>query len=167
MSGARKPLTLYVLVCLLFIQALSALYGGFGLIYDPSGEFMRLPPDALEKLPFNSYLVPGLVLGIVLGLLPLSLIYPLLARPHWPWARFLNIYKNRHWAWTYSLYMGLGLIIWIDVQIYLIGYSHWIQTLYAVMGLLITVFTLMPGVMAYYRRSRKPSKKEKMEPVEE
>ncbi|MFO7618029.1 MAG: hypothetical protein R6V75_12345 [Bacteroidales bacterium] len=160
MGGMKRPFTLYILVLLLFIQAISALYGGFGLIYDPTGEYLQLPPEIIEKLPFESYLVPGLILGFLLGLVPLLLIYPLLARPHWPWAHALNIYRNRHWAWTYSLYIGLGIIIWIDVQILLMGYQFWIQSFVAFLGLLILIFTLMPGVMSYYRRSRKPENRE-------
>jgi hypothetical protein len=156
----KKPFALYILVILLFIQGISALYGGFGLVFDPTGKLIQLPDGTLEKIPFSTFLFPGLILGTILGILPLLLIYPLLTRPHWKWARFLNIYRNRHWAWTYSLYVGLGVIIWMDVQIFFIGYTFWIQAVTAVMGLLITIFTLMPGVMAYYRRSRKPKKKE-------
>lgn len=165
MSETRKPVALYILVILLFIQGLSAIYGGFGLVFDPTGKLIQLPDGTLEKIPFSSFLIPGLILGTVLGVLPLLLIYPLLARPHWRWARFLNIYKNRYWAWTYSLYVGLGVIIWMDVQIFFIGYGFWIQAMVASLGLLITIFTLMPRVMAYYRRSR--AKKAKRPETEE
>ena len=61
-----------------------------------------------------------------------------------------NIYKNRHWAWTYSLYIGIMLIIWIDVQVYLIGYGENLQTLYALEGMLIVILTLLPANMKYF-----------------
>jgi hypothetical protein len=154
MGKDKKPFTLYILIFLLLILSAAALFGGFGLMYDPSGEYLGMPPEVLELLPFESFFTPGLVLGVFLGLLPLLLIYPLLTRPHWKWAHVFNIYRNRHWAWTYSLYTGLMVIIWIHVQIILIGYQFWIQSAVAILGLLILIFTLMPGVMAYFRRSR-------------
>jgi hypothetical protein len=154
-SGKRKPWALYVLVILLFVQGVSAIYGGVSLVVDPSGALLKMEADMLANTPFNSYLLPGLILGLLLGLVPLMLIWPLLARPHWKWARKLNIYNRQYWAWTYSLYLGFAVIIWIDVQIFLIGYSQFIQTFIAGLGVLILIFTLWPSVVKYYRRDRK------------
>ncbi|MCX6225673.1 MAG: hypothetical protein NTV01_13140 [Bacteroidia bacterium] len=154
-TSKKKPIALYVLVFLLFSQAMAALYGGLSLIFDPTGSSLKMGGELLKSTPFSNYLIPGLILGLVLGVLPLLLIYPLLAQPHWKWTRKLNLYKNRYWAWTYSLYVGLGVIIWMDVQIYMIGYSQTIQSVIAGLGLLIVIFTLWPSVMKYFRRSKR------------
>jgi hypothetical protein len=153
----KKPAALYVLIFLLFFQSISAIYGGFSMIMDPSGALLKLELGILGNTPFQNFFFPGLLLALILGVLPLLLIYPLLAEPHWRWTRKLNIYKNRYWAWSYSLYVGLGLNIWMDFQFVLVGRSSGIQILYAVLGLLIVVFTLWPSVMKYYRRSRRKS----------
>lgn len=150
----KKPFALYVLVFLLFFQAVSALYGGISLVFDPSGALLKMGPEMLGNTPFNSFLIPGLILGLLFGIVPLLLIYPLLAQPHWRWTRKLNIYKNRYWAWTVSLYVGLGLIIWNGVQVAMIGGGTGIQIFYGAIGLLIVIFTLWPSMMKYFRRSK-------------
>lgn len=111
-----------------------------------------MSPALLEGSPFKDFLIPGLALGFLLGVFPAFISYGLLARPNWRWAGALNIYPDRHWAWTYSLYLGIMLIFWIDVQVMAIGYWHIIQSVYAFLGLIILTFTLMPGVMAYFAR---------------
>ncbi len=56
-------------IILLLLNAIGALWGGFGLIYDPSGEFMQMPLDFLRHSPFPNYLVPGIILFVFNGLL--------------------------------------------------------------------------------------------------
>jgi hypothetical protein len=146
----RRPVTVYILVILLFFQAVSALYGSFSLVTDPSGHGLGMSVSHLDGTPFDTYLVPGLVLGILLGLLPLFLIYPLLARPKWDWAAFLNIYKDQYWAWSYSIYTGIMLIIWIYVQIMYIGYGAELQLGYGALGLIIVIVTILPSNKRYY-----------------
>lgn len=153
-SAKRRPFALFVLVVLLFLQAAGAIYGGFCLVLDPTGGLLKMGEEVLAKTPFGSFLIPGLILGLLLGLIPLMLIYPLLVKPQWKWAKALNIYKHQYWAWTYSLFTGIIIIIWIDVQIWLIGYSELIQTIIAALGILIVIFTLWPSVMKHFRRSR-------------
>jgi hypothetical protein len=52
----------------------------------------------------------------------------------------------------FSLFIGIGLIIWMDVEAVIVGYGAIIQSIYSGLGLLIVIFTLMPGVMRYYER---------------
>ena len=166
-SSHKRPAALYVLVLLMFFQAVSGLYGGICLVVDPSGGLLKMATDVLDKTPFRSFLVPGLILTLLLGVVPLLLVYPLLVQPHWRWAGKLNIYRNRHWAWTYSLFTGLAIIIWIDVQIYMIGYSQFIQTFIAGLGVLIVIFTLWPSVMKHFRKFRKDQSRKHHESSEE
>jgi hypothetical protein len=108
-----------------------------------------MPVTLLEGSPFTNYLVPGLILFFILGIFPLFLIYPQIAHPEWKWAGKLNIYPDMYWAWTYSLYTGLSLVIWITFQTWFIGY-HLLQTIYAFAGLLIIITTLLPLVKKHY-----------------
>jgi hypothetical protein len=64
----------------------------------------------------------------------------------------LSIYPDRYVGWMFSLFIGIGLIIWMDVEVVIVGYGAFIQGLYDAVGLLILIFTLMPGVMRYYQR---------------
>ena len=141
----------YLLWLVMLFQALSGLFGGFSLITDPSGESLQMPLNFLEGTPFESYLIPGIILFLLLGLLPGITFMGLLTRKSWSWAQSLNIYRNRHWSWAFALYTGIMLILWIDFQVMLIGYNHFIQTLYALAGAVILIFTLLPGTMRDYK----------------
>jgi hypothetical protein len=148
MSGKRKPFAFYALsVCLAF-QALSGLAGGIPLTFNPSGAL--LPLSLLRGSPFGSYLVPGLILLVVLGIYPAIVFSGMIARPAWKWANALNLYKEQHWSLTHALYVGIILILWIDFEVMFIGYVHFAQTLYALLGVLITVLALLPSVKRYF-----------------
>lgn len=83
------------------------------------------------------------------GLLPLFVFAGLLLKPGWQWASALNIYHNRHWAWTYSLYSGIIVIAWITVQLVMTQY-FWLQPVMIFTGLLIIICTMTPAVMKAY-----------------
>ena len=68
----RRPAGLYLLVALMVLQGLSGGIGGAALVADPSGGLLRMPLTLLEGSPFTSFLVPGLVLLTLLGVLPLG-----------------------------------------------------------------------------------------------
>jgi hypothetical protein len=150
-TKVRKPFSVYLLVFIIFFQAVGALYGGIALVADPTGGFLQMPTSSLAASPFSDFLIPGLILLIILGLLPAFLVYPLIFKPDWKWANVINLYKTQHWALTYSLYLGIMLIIWIDVQIMMLGYDALIQSVYAFIGVLIVIVCLLPGVKNYYR----------------
>ena len=147
----KRPIGVYLLWLIMLFQSLSGLFGGFSLITDPSGGSLQMPLTMLEGKPFHNYLIPGIILLLLLGVLPGLTFVGLLTRKQWRWAQGLNIYHNRHWSWTFSIYTGIMLILWIDFQVMLIGYGHFIQTLYALVGAAILILTLMPGTMRYYR----------------
>ena len=139
-----------MLIIVLIFQVFGAFYGGITLVIDPSGNLLQMPLSNLEGSPFKDYLFPGLILLFLLGVFPAFVAYSLIKKPTWKWANKLNIYKDQHWAWTYSLYVSIMLIIWIDVQIMLIGYGAPIQIVYAFLGIILLVLTLMPQTKNYY-----------------
>jgi len=146
----KNGLSVYLLWIIVLFQAASGVYGGIALIADPSGESLNMPLAFLQGTPFNNYFIPGLILFTLLGVVPAITFFGLVSRKSWRWAGALNIYRNRHWSWAFSLYISIMLIFWIDMQVMLIGYNHFIQTLYALVGLAIIVFALLPSVMRSY-----------------
>jgi len=66
----RRPFAINVLLFLLLFLSLGALFGGGVLIIDPSGDLFQMPVIILQNSPFNNFLIPGLFLFIVLGVLP-------------------------------------------------------------------------------------------------
>jgi hypothetical protein len=145
-----KNITYVLLTLLLALQALSGLWGGSFLLADPSGGLFKMPVEMMKQGPFTNFFIPGLALFVLLGVVPAITLYGLIKRPHWKWAQHLNIYHNRHWSWAFSLYTGFMLIIWIDVQVAIIGFGSVLQAIYGITGLAITMLTLTPTVMNRY-----------------
>ncbi|HWB64056.1 MAG TPA: hypothetical protein VG603_11135 [Chitinophagales bacterium] len=146
----KKPFGVYFLLLLIAFQALSGLAGGFVLIIKTDGALLHAPLQMLQGSPFKTFLIPGLILLLVLGVFPALTFVLLLVKRTPAFLQYLNIYPNRHPAWGFSLYIGLGLIIWMDVEVALTGFGSVLQVIYAVTGLLILISALLPRVINYY-----------------
>jgi hypothetical protein len=145
----------FLLNAAMIFLAVSGLYGGISLLIDPSGNNIQLSTSLLENTLFDSYFIPGITLLLFLGLLPGFVAYGLISKQKSRLASKLNLYKKRHWAWTFSLYCGIILVIWIDIQVMLIGGGYTIQTVYALLGVLILILSLTPEVMRFYKKGNK------------
>ena len=145
----KRPLELYVLYLLYFIIIAGALPAGFGMVTESTGVTLGMSPQVLVNSPFSSFLAPGIILIVCIGLLPLYTLFGLIAKPHWQWAGVFNIYKGRHWAWAYSLYCGAIIVGWILIQITMIQYSI-LQPIIGGIGLLIIILTVLPRTMQYF-----------------
>jgi len=146
-----KPHAVYLLWGLIAFQALTGIAGGLIMVMDPSGATLQIPGIFLMGTPFSDYLVPGLFLLLLLGLFPGLGLLGLLGL-NWQWPNAINIYKRMHWGGTYTLYSAIVLIIWMDVQVYFIGYWHLVQTFNALLGVIILIITLLPQVVDFYRK---------------
>lgn len=100
-----RKLRLTAIVLLLF-NSLGALWGGAGLVYDPTGEFMQMPLDYIKHSPFSTYLIPGIILFIANGLF--SLIVAI-----------ATMKKGKYYVHL-IIAQGLILAIWLSVQIAMI-----------------------------------------------
>lgn len=145
----KRPFVVYLLVAIHILLSVGAFYGGWMLLFDPAGLGVRT--EWLTGSPFDSFVVPGLVLLVFNGVFPLLIAWGLMARPVWRAVGAFNIYTNRHWAWTYSLFSGIILIIWITVQLTMVP-SFWLQPAYLAVGLSILICTLWPAVMRYFEK---------------
>jgi hypothetical protein len=130
----QTPPALYALIAVLAFQGLSGVAGGYGLIADPSGESLGIPIAWLEGSPFTDFLIPGVVLITLLGIVPLFVVYGL-------WTR-------RPWAWAASLTVGVVLLVWLGVEIAVIGYEGEppLQAVYTVVAAAIIALTLSASV---------------------
>lgn len=145
----KRPLAFYPLCLLHLFLSIGALYGGGAMILEPGGSLLGMPEGSLNDTPFDSYLIPGVVLLLFNGIFPLFILAGLIRKPSLTWANALNIYTHRHWAWTYSLYSGIILIIWIMVQLIFVP-PFILQPIFIGVGLLILILTLTPGMMRYF-----------------
>lgn len=149
----RRPVATNVLLFLLLFLSLGALFGGVVLVLDPSGELLQMPIIILKNSPFNNFLIPGLILFTVSGVIPALVFYSLLKQPQWTWVNVLNVYSDMYWAWTFTLYVGFALIIWISVQTLIINSVHFVHTGYVLLGISIVCIALLPSVRQHYFQS--------------
>ena len=137
-----RPVAVYVLILFMLFQGLSGLAGGAGLVLDPTGESLKLPLSWLDDSPFNNYLIPGLILLIVLGLLPIAVCY--------------GLWRKSRGSWFGALLVGAALIIWIAVQILVVGYHSQppLQLIYGSVGLIVLILVFIPTVRDYCLNSQ-------------
>jgi len=98
-----RPRYVWPAVALEVLTGILAIPVGWSFIQDPTGQALGLPRGWIEVTVFGSYLVPGLYLFAINGVAMLA-VAALSVRRHWiaPWL-------------TGAL--GVGLIIWIAVEI--------------------------------------------------
>ncbi|MHC4400743.1 MAG: hypothetical protein ACYTG0_13790 [Planctomycetota bacterium] len=147
-----RPASLYLLMAALLFQGLSGVAGGFGLVTDPTGSAVGIPVNWLRGSPFSDYLVPGLILLLVLGVFPLLVVY--------------GLWMQHPWSWRAALLVGLALIVWIVVEILIVGYHSRppLQLIYGLLGLVILVLVLLPALRRCLGGKNKPHNSKTLPP---
>jgi hypothetical protein len=117
----ERPAYAWLAVALELFTALGAIPVGVMFLADPTGRMVQVPQGWIEATVFGSYLVPGLYLLLVNGLGMLALA-ALTVRRHWsaPWL-------------TGTL--GVGLVIWILVEIVLLPETMWLTWVFLGTGI--------------------------------
>ncbi len=134
-DSPHRPAGAWILLVLLAIQGLGGLAGGLALTLGPDGSIMKMPLSYLDGSPFPDFLVPGLILFLVLGVLPLIAT--------------AGLWMRRTWAWYAAFTVGCGLMIWILVEITIIPFS-WLQPVFGVVGVLIFAVAALKSVRRFY-----------------
>ena len=111
-----------VLIGLLLFNGIGAVFGGIGLLTDSIG----MPLSLLDGTPFDSYVVPGLILLVVVAGSSLA-------------AAGMLLRDHRH-SGIASLLAGAVLLGWIVVEFILIPAGWMFQVVYLVVALLILWF---------------------------
>lgn len=137
-TSRSSSTALRALLLALTFQGLSGVVGGFGLVADPSGAALGVPLEWLSGSPFSDYRVPGIVLVTVLGIGPLIVAWGL-------WTR-------RSWSVTGAFVTGVALLVWIGVEIAVIGYQAEppLQLVYGVLGAVIIALSMLPSIRGLF-----------------
>jgi hypothetical protein len=124
------------LIVWLWFGALSAIVGGaFGVFANGAG----VPLAYLLRTPFDSYLVPGLILGIVVGGTQL--------------AGAILLQRRHSFGLIAAVIAGLVMIAWIFVELAMLSEYTPLQAIYLALGageLVLVAVTL--GLLATFRR---------------
>ncbi len=121
---ARSALAIAAVV-LDAVLGIGAFGGGLALMLGPHGEILPLPVSLLKGSPFDSYCGPGLILFTVLGVGPLAVA--------------LLAWRRQRWAPLLTVGVGVALLIWLAVEIAIIGYANDppLQPIYIGLGIAI------------------------------
>jgi hypothetical protein len=140
----------------LFLMAflgISAIGGGGALIISPSGKLLGgLPLSLLKNSPFNSFLFPGIILCLFLGIFPCLIVFALLKKTENKWAENLNFFKDMYWAWSFSIYAAFALIIWLQTEMYFLQAVGWLHNFYMILAVAIIFVALLPQLRGYYKK---------------
>jgi hypothetical protein len=149
MTLLRNRLYIIILCLLHIVLGINGSIGGILLAIKPDGSLLGMQAGWLNNSPFKNYFIPGILLAIFLGVMPIITSIGLTIKKNWKWPNLFNIYRNRFWAWSFSLYTGIIAIFWITFQLLLTKY-FWIQPVIIFFGLFIIILTMIPYVMRNY-----------------
>jgi hypothetical protein len=134
------------MISLLIFLGVSTVGGGIEMLLNLDGG-RYLPQQWLDDLPLiDSFLIPGLVLLLGFGAGSLLTAYGVWRRPQWRWLRAVERFTGRHWAWSATILLGAGQVVWIALElVYLPGLS-WLEVVYGLIGLALVLLPLTPSV---------------------
>lgn len=112
-----------LVIALSAFSALSAVGGGLELIVASRGNQYLPPLEVLRHTPFDSFVIPGLILAVVVG--GASLFSAVLA-----WRRSL-------FAVDATILAGGSLLFWILAEVGMLRGVHWLHAVYGALGLAI------------------------------
>ena len=125
-KGIPNKFIQYTLGVLQVFVGITAVFGGFGLVSDPSGTKMNVPLELLRNSPFTNYLIPGLVLLIVIGVGNV-------------FAGMVTFLRHRRGG-DLAVFFGAFLTLYIVTEVWLIGLVNFSQPLYFVLGAIELIF---------------------------
>jgi len=147
----KRPIGLLFLIFIQVLLAFNAIYGGGSLIIAPDGTLLGLKKEWISGTPFPDFLIPGVLLFLFMGIFPIITLVGLFRKNTSKLFDGLNLYPDKYWGWTFSLYSGITCITWIVVQQLLTDYFI-LQPIICGTGLLIVILTLLPRVQKYYTK---------------
>ena len=149
----KRPFMLWPLLVVLLLHSVGGFMGAIPMLADPANGGYLDFGDLLPLLPVSSFFLPGLFLLSFMGLLPLILIYGLIAHPTWSWVDKLFNWSNHHWAWTGTILLAAGTAIWLIYEGWLVGWWP-ITIITAVQGGIILLIALIPNIRKFYKTDK-------------
>jgi hypothetical protein len=119
----ERPPWVWLAIALELFTAVGAIPVGLIFLNDPSGRSMQIPEEWIRSTAFGSYVIPGLYLLFVNGLG--MLVVAALSVP-------------RHWSapWLTGM-LGVGLIVWICVQLAVMPETMILQWIFLTVGFVL------------------------------
>jgi hypothetical protein len=142
-TATRRPVTERVTLWLLGFLGVTATLGGLAFLVGPtSGEGAWFPERWLDEIPLiDSFVLPGLVLGVGFGLGSLFTLWGMLGRARVPVLAWVERLTGRHWSWSATVLLGVGHMVWIGLELAFIEFSFF-HVVYGAVGLALATLPL-------------------------
>ena len=114
---------------LLLLLGIGAVAGALPMLFHPDGAPLGMSQSLLAHSPFHSFFIPGLVLLVAIGILPLIVALAALSRA-------------RDYGW-YTAAAGAILTGWIVLECIFLRVVAWPHYLYAAWGLTLVLLGLV------------------------
>jgi hypothetical protein len=148
-----KPVAVMILVALEALLAFLGFASGITFLVDPSGRAHGMNTTLLQTTPIGDFTLVGLFFVTCYGILPVLAIVGLWKLPRWRWTDAVNKWTGQNWAWTATAATGVILIVWIAVEIMLIGSPNglprFLQAMMTLLGIVILALAMLPRVRAF------------------
>jgi len=148
-----RPVAVVALIALEAILAFLGFFSGGSFLLDPSGASHGMDTSVLENTPVGDFTLVGLLFVTAYGVLPILAIYGLWKLPRWRWTDAINKWTGQNWAWTATAATGVILIMWIAVEVALIGspdgFPRMLQIMMTLDGVVILGLAMLPRVRAF------------------
>ena len=148
-----KPVAVMILIALEIVLAFLGFASGITFLVDPSGRAHGMDTALLVTTPIRDFTLVGLFFVICYGILPVLAVVGLWKLPRWRWTDIFNKWSGENWAWTATAATGVILIVWIAVEVMLIGspngFPRFLQVTMALMGIIILALTMLPRVRMF------------------
>ncbi len=112
-----------IAIVALALLSIGALMGAVLLIQNPTGSPMEIPQSVLQHSGFHSFLIPGILLLVSQGLLPLLVMV-------------IAIFCRRGYGWWIG-FQGCVLFGWITIEVILLRTIVWLHYVYWGLALLL------------------------------
>ncbi|MCC6585052.1 MAG: hypothetical protein IT271_15225 [Chitinophagales bacterium] len=110
-----------ILGCIQLFVALGALPVGYLFIIHPDGSVVGMNVEMLANSPFSDFLIPGIALFVFNGIFHLI-------------NAFFCFFKLSY-APYFGALLGIGLLIWMLVQVYSVGLNSYLQPVFFSIGM--------------------------------
>ena len=145
-QGRRRPWLVTATATAAGFVGVTAFGGGVEMLLFPHGN-QFVPGAWLADVPLiDSWVLPGLVLGVGFGVGGIATTYGLLRRPRWRALDGVQRRTGRQWSWLATLALGTGLAGWVLLEVAFIPQRSPIELLYAALAAALVVLPLQRSV---------------------
>jgi hypothetical protein len=148
-----RPVTVLLIIALEVTLAILGFASGITFLQDPSGKMHGMDTSILVTTPISDFTPVGIFFVVCYGMLPGLAIYGLWKLPTWRWTDAFNKWTRQNWAWTATVIIGVILIVWIAVEVALIGspigLPRFLQITMALLGVVLIALAMLPRVKTY------------------